>query len=374
MKIPKFHKPTKKQILRFLKYALIVVFGNAIAAAASAFLIIPNDFVMGGTTGVGIFVRNLLGEDHPFAGWAVNITVYAANIALFILGACLLGKKFAIATLAGTLLYPSFLSLWQLVNEKLNSPFVFRDVNGFTGTINQPLLGVIFGALFFGLGIGIVVRVGASTGGTDIPPLILHKFFNFPVSAGMWILDISIVLLQFAAGVSIDNILYGVLITLTSSIIVDKVSMVGAKRAQVKILSKKHEEIRKMILNKLNRGVTLLSGKTGFLKDDCYMVLTIVSFRDVVKLRNAVQKIDPEALFMVSTISEVRGRGFSTDRVTLPKSEEKDVSLEDMQEVVVEEKKKGKPFKKANKAAPAPAETERKDERNPEPNEVQNQE
>lgn len=363
MKIPKFHKPTKRQVLRFLKYTLIVVLGNAIAASASAFLIIPNGFVMGGTTGVGIFVRNLLGEDHPFADWAVNITVYAANIALFILGACLLGKKFAIATLAGTLLYPAFLTLWQFVNEELNSPFVFRMTETLSNPqgINQPLLGVIFGALFFGLGIGIVVRVGASTGGTDIPPLILHKFFNFPVSAGMWVLDISIVLLQFAAGISVENILYGVLITLTSSIIVDKVSMVGAKRAQVKILSKKHEEIRKMILNKLNRGVTLLSGKTGFLKDDCFMVLTIVSFRDVVKLRNAVQKIDPEALFMVSTISEVRGRGFSSDRVTLPKSEEKDVSLEDMQEVAEEKKKK--PAKKLSEAVPVSAEAENTEQR-----------
>ncbi|MDE6412237.1 MAG: YitT family protein, partial [Clostridia bacterium] len=187
------------------------------------------------------------------------------------------------------------------------------------------------------LGIGIVVGVGESTGGTDIPPLIFHKFFNFPVSAGMWILDISIVFLQFAAKVTVENILYGVLITLCSSIIVDKVALIGSKRAQVKILSKKTEEIRKMILNKLNRGVTLLSGKTGFLKNDCFMVMTIVSFRDVVKLRNAVQKIDPDALFMVSTISEVRGRGFSSERIALPKTEEKDGDVEDLKEVAVQE-------------------------------------
>lgn len=349
MKLPKLQKPTPRQILKFLKYSLIVICGNALAAASSAFIIIPNDFTMGGTTGVGIFVRNLL-NGNPFADWAVNITVYAANIALFILGAFLLGKKFAAATLAGTLLYPSFLALWQLVNEKLNSPVL-------KATLNQPLLGVIFGALFFGLGIGIVVRVGASTGGTDIPPLILHKFFNFPVSAGMWILDISIVLLQFAARVSLENIMYGILITLASAFIVDKVSMIGAKRAQVKILSKKYEEIRKLILNKLNRGVTLLSGKTGFLKEDCFMLMTIVSFRDVVKLRNAVQKVDPEALFMVSTISEVRGRGFSSARVALPKTEEKDVSLEDVKEVE-EKKKRGKFFQPQQGETPAPVTTE----------------
>lgn len=358
MKLPKIQKPTKRQILKFLKYTLIVISGNALAAASSAFIIIPNGFTMGGTTGLGLFIRNLTQKE-----WAVTLTVYAVNIALFILGAFLLGKKFAVATLAGTLLYPSFLSLWQFVNEKLGSPFLMRSVEGIESSINQPLLGVIFGALLFGLGIGIVVRVGASTGGTDIPPLILHKFFNFPVSAGMWILDISIVLLQFAAHVDLENILYGILITLASSFIVDKVSMIGSKRAQVKILSKKHEEIRKLILNKLNRGVTLLNGKTGFLKDDCYMIMTIVSFRDVVKLRNAVQKIDPEALFMVSTISEVRGRGFSSDRVTLPKSEEKDVGLEDMQEVAEETKKgRGKKEAKQAKEVSSPAPEEQTDE------------
>ena len=331
MHLPKLQKPTKRQVLKFLYYLAIVILGNAIAAAASAFFIIPNGFVMGGTTGVGIFVEHLLRNAGKDAGWAVTLTVYVANIALFILGAILLGKKFAAATLAGTFLYPSFLSLWQLVNDKLNDPFLVRG----PGTVDQPLLGVIFGAIFFGLGIGIVVRVGASTGGTDIPPLIFHKFFNLPVSVGMWGLDISIVILQFAAKTTVPEVMYGILIVLVSSFLVDEIALIGSRRAQVKILSKKHEEIRKHIINKLNRGVTLLCGKTGFFKDDCYMLVTIVSFRDVVRLRNSVQKIDPEALFMVSTISEVRGRGFSSARVALPKNQQfGGEDGEDMKEVV----------------------------------------
>ncbi len=335
MRLPKLPKYNKRQILKFLNYICIVVAGNAIAAAASAFFIIPNDFVMGGTTGIGIFVGNLLTNAGKNADWAVTLTVYIANILLFILGAVLLGKKFAAATLAGTLLYPSFLSLWKLVNDKLNNPLQMRPVDGVSSTgINEPLLAIIFGAILFGLGIGIVVRVGASTGGTDIPPMILNKYFNLPVSAGMWILDIFIVVLQFVAVPSAAEILYGILMVLLSSIIVDKVALIGTRRAQVKILSKKYEEIRKMILNDLNRGVTMLDGKTGFLREDCYMLLTIVSFRDVVKLRNAVRKIDPDAFFMVSTISEVRGRGFSSDRVALPKDKQSGLdNMEDFKEV-----------------------------------------
>ncbi len=101
------------------------------------------------------------------------------------------------------------------------------------------------------------------------------------------------------------------------------------RKAQVKIISKKYKEIRDMILNEMNRGVTTLYGQTGFLKEKCFVLLTIVSNRDVIKLKNRIQEIDPEAFLMVSVVSEVRGRGFSSDRIALPRSEEK----EDLEEV-----------------------------------------
>lgn len=123
--------------------------------------------------------------------------------------------------------------------------------------------------------------------------------------------------------------MYGVVITLLSSVIIDVVSPVGMRKAQVKIISKKYKEIRDMILNEMNRGVTTLYGQTGFLKEKCFVLLTIVSNRDVIKLKNRIQEIDPEAFLMVSVVSEVRGRGFSSDRIALPRSEEK----EDLEEV-----------------------------------------
>lgn len=323
-KLPKLHKPTKKQVRKFIVYTLIIVLGNAIASAASAFFIVPNDFVMGGATGIGILVKNLLG-DHPFAGWAVNITVYGVDIALFILGACLLGKKFAAGTLAGTVLYPSFLSVFKIANDAY-----MKANNNIAISADQPVLAAVFGALLFGFGIGIVVRVGASTGGTDIPPIIFHKFFNLPVAVGMWGLDLAICFLQLIAA-DINTVLYGFFITLLSGFVIDLVSPIGMRRAQVMIISKKYKEIREMILNKLNRGVTLLYGKTGFLQDKTYVLMTVVSNRDVVKLKNAVQAIDPAAFLMVNVISEVRGNGFSSDKIALPKSEEK-MDLEEVTE------------------------------------------
>ena len=331
LKLPKFEKPTKKQVKAFFIYCLIVVAGNAVASAGASFFIVPNNFVMGGTTGLGILVRNILTRHDITASWTdwvVNITVYAANAALFILGAVLLGKKFALATGAGTVLYPAFMSLYNLANDayyNAHGSYIGMDVS--TG-LGDPLLAMIFGSLLFGLGIAIVVRVGASTGGTDIPPLIFKRFFNWPVSVSMWILDFSIVALQLIAA-SVEAVMYGVLITLISTLIIDKISPIGTRKTQVQIISKKYKEIRKMILNKLNRGVTMLRAKSGFLSEDCYVVLTVISNRDLVKLRNEVQLIDPSAFMMVSVISEVRGNGFSSDRIALPKEAEKETDSED---------------------------------------------
>ncbi len=317
-------KPTRRQVLRLVLNSLIIVFGNAVAAAASAFFIAPNKFVMGGTTGLGIFVSNVLTKFTDFSEtateWARNIAVYAVNISLFILGAILLGKKLVVTTLAGTLLYPSFLSLFTLVNR------AYLDSHGGNAIASDdPMLAAFMGALLFGFGVGIVIRVGASTGGTDIPALIFHKFFATPVSVTLWICDFTIVALNFIA-VDIESILYGVVITLISSFIVDKVTPIGMRRTQVKIVSMRYKEIRDMILTKISRGVTVLYGQTGYLKKDCHMLLTVISHRQLVALKAEVQKIDPEAFMTISVVSEVRGRGFQSEGVEflLPREKEKD--------------------------------------------------
>ena len=322
MKKLQLKKPTKQQVKSFFIYCLIVVAGNAIASAGASFFIVPNGFVMGGTTGVGIFVRNMI-ESYVnpvpnWTEWIVNITVYSANIALFILGACLLGKKFALATAAGTVLYPAFMSLYKLIPEKYY-------------TIENPIIAMVAGSLLFGLGIAIVVRVGASTGGTDIPPLIFKKFFDWPVSITMWFVDFAIVAIQLIApNVGIEEMMYGVLITLISSIIIEKVSPIGMKRMQVKIISNEYKAIRELIIKKISRGVTVLYGQTGYLKEDCHMLLTVVSNRELARLRIAVQEIDPKAFMTISVVSEVRGRGFSAAKTDEQSANLREVTEEEL--------------------------------------------
>ncbi len=314
----KLKKPTKRQVLRFLLNSLIILVGNAIAAAGTAFFIIPNNFVMGGTTGLGIFVRNLIPETLSWREWVVSITVYTANIVLFVIGAVLLGKKFAAATLAGTLLYPTFVSIYTSINDTFDLHL------GMSEDIGSPLFAGVCGAIIFGVGIGIVVRVGASTGGTDIPPLIFQRFFGTPVSVSLWIVDGAIILLQLFAGVGLDAVLFGFLITLLTSIVIDKISPIGMRRTQVKIVSARYEEIRQMILTKVSRGVTVLYGETGYLKADCRVLLTVISHRQLTTLKKEVEKIDPQAFMMISDVSEVRGRGFHSDGVDFLIPETKD--------------------------------------------------
>ncbi len=299
--------------MRFLLHSFIIVVGNAITASATAFFIIPYDFAMGGTTGLGIFMRHLL-PTSDLSEWIVTITVYVANIILFAIGAALLGKKFALSTLAGTILYPTFMAIFGLIPKPV---------------VENRLLAAFIGALLFGLGIGIVVRVGASTGGTDIPPLIFHKFFNWPVSVSLSVLDMAIVALQLIKMPSFDCILYGVFITLISTLVVDKVSPIGMKRTQVKIISEKYEELREMILTDISRGVTVLYGETGYLRNDCKVLLTVISHRELVKLKTKVQEIDPEAFMTISVVSEVRGRGFYSEGVDflMPKEPDEPKSL-----------------------------------------------
>ncbi len=285
---------------KYARHILVVMMGNAIAAASSACFILPNNLVIGGTTGIGIFVGHFWNEN------AVSIVALIANIILYVIGVFLLGKKFAMSTLLGTVLYPVFMGLFSMaIGDRILT--------------DDKLLACICGGLFMGIGIGIVVREGASTGGTDIPPLILNKYFGLPVSVGVWIVDLTIVFMQ-AFTMSIETALYGLFTVLMYSFVIDAVSPIGRKKTQVKIISAKYPEVRDMLINELNLGVTILYGQTGYLKERCHMMLTVVSKRNLVRLKNEVYKIDPEAFLTVSVITEVRGRGFSTERIYLPKN------------------------------------------------------
>ncbi len=175
---------------------------------------------------------------------------------------------------------------------------------------NDNLLAVIFAGLLIGVGIGVVIRAGASTGGMDIPPLVLNKKMGLSVSATMNGMDIAILLLQMAFS-NKEMVLYGILLVFTYTTILNKVLLLGQAKMQVKVVTEHYEEINQAIANQLDRGVTLFRSKTGHLKKEGYVVMSVVNNRELAQLNQMIQKIDPQAFIVIHQVNEVRGRGFT---------------------------------------------------------------
>ena len=275
------------------KSILAVILGNFLYALTVQLFLAPSGLVTGGTTGMALAVNHL---------WSVPISgfVLAFNVLMLLVGLAILGKGFALTTLASTFLYPLFLEICE------------RALGDLTLT-HDLLLCTLFSGLGIGIALGVVIRAGASTGGMDIPPLVLQKLFRIPVSVSMYAFDVCILLLQ-AMFRPAENILYGVVLVMIYTITLDKMLLIGRSRTEVKIVSPHYREICDAILHKLDRGATLLNGEGGYLHGQTQLVLSVISNRELIKLEKLVHDIDPECFMTVSRVSEVRGRGFSMNK------------------------------------------------------------
>ena len=272
---------------------LTILAGNAIYAFGVAVFILPNDLITGGTTGLGIAFEHYF--DIPISAF-----VFCFNAVMFLLGAVVLGKMFALTTLISSFFYPIILG-------------VFENIPQLGQITNDRMLSTISGGLMIGFAIGIVIRAGASTGGMDIPPLVLNKKFGLPVSVMLYVFDFLILIGQ-ALFCDKEAILYGILLVMTYTIVLDKILVIGQAQTQVKIISQKSDEINEAITRKMDRGSTLLHTETGYLHSRQNMILTVISNRELSKLNQLVMEIDPTAFMIIGKVNEVHGNGF-----TLPK-------------------------------------------------------
>lgn len=273
-----------------LKSIFWILVGNTMYALAITIFILPNGLITGGTTGLALFFYHQFGV--PLQGF---VTVF--NVAMFVLGAAVLGKKFALTTVISTFYYPFILS-------------VFQSLTALGKVTEDNLLAVIFSGLLIGAGIGVVIRAGASTGGMDIPPLVLNKKMGLPVSMTMNGMDTAILLLQIVF-TDKEMVLYGILLVLAYTSVLNRVLLLGQAKMQVKIVTERYEEINQAIARDLDRGVTLFRSRTGHLKRDGYVVMSVVNNRELVQLNQLIQKIDPQAFIVIHQVNEVRGRGFT---------------------------------------------------------------
>ena len=271
----------------------LVLFGNVLYAFSVKLFVLPANLISCGTNGIAMVVSH-------FTQIPMSAFILAFNILMLIVGWLVLGRQFAMSTLLSSLLYPALL---EILNRTLGDVHITDNL----------LLNVLFAGMGLAISLGLVIRGGASTGGMDIPPLILKKFFRIPVSASLMAFDFCIMLSQMLFH-SPEDLLYGVLLLIVISITLNKVLLFGTSKTEVKIISSESNKIRQAILSQVDRGVTMLHGAGGYLGTDTQVVLSVVSNHELPKIERLARDIDPQCFMIVSRVTEVWGRGFSLDK------------------------------------------------------------
>lgn len=269
----------------FAEYIYIII-GSAIVALAFNLFLLPNRVASGGVSGISTILDATFGWEPAFVQWAFNIP-------LFIAGVVLLGKQFGMKTLVGTVVLPLIVLL-------------SRDLEPAT---QEPLLGALFGGIGVGLGLGIVFRGKASTGGTDLAAQIVHKYTGFSLGTCVLAID-GLIVLTAAIVFNIESGLYALIALFVTSKTIDLVQIGLSTSKMAIIITNKQEEVRQGILEKIDRGVTKLSAFGGYTDDERPLLMCVVDQTEFTKLKQLVKSIDTSAFVVVMDASEVLGEGF----------------------------------------------------------------
>ena len=272
---------------------LMVLVGNLTYALSVKLFLLPANLISCGTTGIALVVNHLTGVP-------MSCFIFAFNMVMLAVGWWILGRQFAMTTVLSSLFYPIAL---EVLNYLLGDVRITEDL----------LLNTLFAGLGLGGSLGIVIRGGASTGGMDIPPLVLKKLLHIPVSVSLWAFDFCIMLSQmmFHRG---EDLMYGILLLMVISFALNKVLLLGTSRTEVKIVSQNAAQIRDAILSKVDRGVTMLHGEGGFSHRQTEIILSVVSNNELPKIEQLARGIDPDCFMIVTRVTEVWGRGFTNSK------------------------------------------------------------
>ena len=281
----------KNKKYKYFFELIILALGCFIMSVGLNMFLEPYMIASGGLTGLAIVLKNLF--NTPL--WFINLVF---NIPLFIFGIKILGKKDAIKTLIGILLLTFFLK----VTEPLTSAFQTTDI----------LLSSIAGGIVVGISLGMLFRVDASTGGTELACLILNRIFPFiSISVFMFIIDGVVIALAGIVSKNIQIALYAIISLYVSVKICDTI-VEGFDFSKSFIIVTNHpDEISDSIMKNLDRGVTFLEGRGGYSKQRKDVLLVVVSRREEVLLRKLVNEIDPLSFVIINNAYEVLGEGFT---------------------------------------------------------------
>lgn len=289
------------------KGVLMMNLGLLSCAIATVLFITPSRIVIGGATGLAVFIQMLTGVNY-------YIFLYIINILLIIISFFTLGKEFTIKTIYGSIMLPTFglivTQFCKLIHFDIETTIIEME----------PVLVVLAASILMGFGIGINMKNGGSTGGFDILEALLLKYFHIPYSTSIYSLDTILVILGMifykadATSLFKNSLSEGLAATMyivIIGVVVDTITFGGYNKRAVFIRSSKYEEIHDAILHKLARGLTYLNAQGGYSLTPTKMIICICYSKEYFILRDIVQEIDPNAFVFVTKATEVRGLGFN---------------------------------------------------------------
>jgi uncharacterized membrane-anchored protein YitT (DUF2179 family) len=281
----------------FLSYGMLVL-GTFILALGYAYFMSPYRIVPGGIYGISIILHNKL-------GFPLGMTALVFNIPLTLIGLRILGPRFGTKTFVCFILTALFTDGFTYIAERFydGDPLKLQD---------EVLLASIFGGVIMGIGVGLIFKTRASSGGTDVLASLLSKYTRIPLGLQLMIIDSCIVVVGFLVFQDWKIPLYSLLTIFLMGKVIDIVIQGFSSEKTVFIISEKSEEIRKVIIENLHRGGTILNGKGMYSGDEKEVIFVTVNRREVIDLQQYTHKIDPLAFMVVIDVGEILGKGFKS--------------------------------------------------------------
>lgn len=314
---------SNKVFLSIKEYFLITLGILTYVLGWTVFLV-PNNLIGGGVTGIASIIQYASGGVIK-----IGYSYFAINAILLVAALFLLGRSFGAKTVYAIILASIGLNVFQTI--------IPQDFVQTLALDNGKLMCVIMGGILAGIGIGITITQGGSTGGTDIIALIVNKYRN--VSPGRMILSLDVVIILSSLLVpsytpdgalvpfteKIVTVVYGLILITICSTVLDMYLSGSKQSVQVFILSHKYEEIANAITKDLHRGVTAMDGKGWYTQSETQVLMVLTKKTDLKILLKTIKSIDPDAFLSVSSVTGVYGKGFETIKMSLAKKKRKNL-------------------------------------------------
>jgi uncharacterized membrane-anchored protein YitT (DUF2179 family) len=275
------------------KNIIFILLGSAIFAFGLVHFNMQNNLAEGGFTGITLLLYFLFNIDPSYSNLALNIP-------LFFLGWKLLGRKAFYYTILGTVSLSVYLWIFQRYQVQI-------PLEG------DLFLAALFAGIFLGIGLGIIFRYGGTTGGVDIIARLAHKYIGWSMGKTMFMFDAIVIAISLITYLDHREAMYTLVAVFVGARVIDFMQEGAYAARGAMIISEKNEEISDVILEKMDRGVTVLKGHGSFTKTDREVLYCVVGKNEIVRLKNIITGVDPHAFVSVTVVHDVLGEGFTLD-------------------------------------------------------------